>query len=259
MPKRRNRPLGSAPAHSGGGPPKAEGTQSDRAASSPGRTDDGMFGLSTRTLLELLIGAVVIPLLGYSAYKVTALDTTVQVTNQRLDRFVQAFPEVHQKVVEERAKLPVRFAVLATRPNPGEKTALLHVVNLENHTAQTIPVPAQTATTTEFAQQVRGLAVSLDSSAMDFATYSKYLEETGKPAAEVPEFVDTKNSFALSALPTTLTINTQIEAFENNVGTEAVTSTVNLSVSTFPDLTKSINVAHPVWTTPPATTTQSPP
>lgn len=235
-------------------------TEAEKAAPPPRETtvvsdsvhhESRLFGVPTARIVEIAIAAIIIPLLGYLALKVTTLDSTLTSTEKRLDRLFAAVPELRVQLAEERARAPIKAAVIATTPTSPASDAYVHLVDIEKETAQTLVVPASVARRADYALALRGFAFGLNAQADTFANFSKYCAAADKPLPVFPSSIDQNLSFALTIAPSTDVYVREVAALKGALGARAIKHGVPLRESSFDAIAADICAQPARWTAVP--------
>jgi hypothetical protein len=154
------------------------------------------------TIMGSIIGALLGALLvlgGWIAWQVWDMNPKVTETARRVDRIVDALPDVKIRIAQEDLQKRVRLALLTAEPTEiraGEWAALVELIDFESGKATIFSAKVKGPDDPNISYLVSGLADATAREKLSFVDCSYASSQVGKATA-VPAYLDAAASYAL--------------------------------------------------------------
>lgn len=169
--------------------------------------------MKTDTIIEIVLGSLILTALGWIAVQtydlkgsVSAMDSTLNNTAQRVDRIADALPDVKVRVAYEEINRQYEGALVTTKPIetlPDEWASFVHYFDSIDESWFTFKVPLEGQDDDTLKYWMAGIAATSDLHSVSFKELEAMSVEIKQPVV-VPSYVDQDASFFWSESSTWL-------------------------------------------------------
>src|ERR1700726_2275462 len=157
---------------------------------------------SNTGILATIVGIFAVALLsgvGWIVVKLFDINSTVTMTANRVDRIVDALPELRVRIAGEELDKRIALVMLTRNPtevSPGNWIRVIELLDYEHGRLTQFTLPARGADDQSAVYAVSGLANRIAIDKISFDEYSAAAIETGR-AKPSPAWVDSSASYAI--------------------------------------------------------------